>query len=57
MFLTIRLLEKNQPLISSVTRTVLLLAIFLPFSYVTDSMLYRSHVRRTATNRDQKKKS
>ena len=46
MFLTIRLLEPKDAIGASILRTVFLLALFLPFSYVTDSMLYRSHVRR-----------
>jgi hypothetical protein len=51
MFITIRLLERNEPIGQSIGRTVLLLALFLPFSYVMDSMLYRSHVRRTGASR------
>jgi hypothetical protein len=56
MFITIRLLEKNEPLSASIFRTVVLLALFLPFSYVMDAMLYRSHLRRTAASRDDAKK-
>jgi hypothetical protein len=56
MFLTIRLLERNEAIGASIVRTVFLLALFLPFSYVMDSMLYRSHVRRTAASRDDGKK-
>ena len=56
MFITIRLLEKKEPLFNSIARTVFLLALFLPFSYVMDSMLYRSHVRRTEASRDNGKK-
>jgi hypothetical protein len=56
MFLTIRLLERNEAISASIVRTVFLLALFLPFSYVMDSMLYRSHVRRTAASRDTGKK-
>ena len=47
MFITIRLLEHNEPLVASVFRTVVLLLVFLPFSYVMDSFLYRSYQRRT----------
>ncbi len=57
MFLTIRLLEPKDAIGASILRTVFLLALFLPFSYVTDSMLYRSHVRRTTASRDKEKKS
>ena len=47
MFITIRLLERGEPLAASVFRTVFLLLVFLPFSYVMDSFLYRSYQRRT----------
>ena len=47
MFITIRLLERGEPLAASVFRTAFLLLIFLPFSYVMDSFLYRSYQRRT----------
>ena len=47
MFLTIRLLERGEPIGASIMRTVFLLALFLPFSYVMDSMLYRAHLKRT----------
>jgi hypothetical protein len=56
MFISIRLLEKNEPLRDSIVRTVVLLALFLPFSYLMDTMLYRSHLRRTAASRDSGKK-
>jgi hypothetical protein len=56
MFITIRLLEKNEPLSASIFRTVVLLALFLPFSYVMDAMLYRSHQRRMASRDDGKKR-
>jgi len=47
MFLTIRLLERQEPIFDSLLRTIFLLLLFLPFSYVMDSLLYRSYVRRT----------
>ena len=47
MFITIRLLEHGEPLAATVFRTVFLLLVFLPFSYVMDSFLYRSFQRRT----------
>ena len=56
MFITIRLLERTEPIGASIARTAFLLALFLPFSYVMDSMLYRAHVKRTATRRDNGKK-
>jgi hypothetical protein len=46
MFLTIRLLEKGEPIGASLARTAFLLAIFLPFSYLMDAMIYRSSRRR-----------
>ena len=56
MFITIRLLEKKEALTASIGRTVFLLALFLPFSYVMDSMLYRSHLKRTGARPDNGKK-
>ena len=47
MLIVIRLLESGEPWAASVFRTVFLLLVFLPFSYVMDSFLYRSHQRRT----------
>ena len=47
MFITIRLLERGEPLAASLFRTVFLMLVFLPFSYVMDSFLYRSYQRRT----------
>jgi hypothetical protein len=47
MFITIRLLEKQEPIAQSLLRTMFLLLLFLPFSYALDTMLYRSYVRRT----------
>jgi hypothetical protein len=57
MFITIRLLEPNETIAVSIGRTIFLLALFLPFSYVMDSMLYRSYAKRTAARRDDGKKS
>jgi hypothetical protein len=57
MFITIRLLEPSESFAVSVGRTLFLLAIFLPFSYVMDSMLHRSYSKRTAARRDNGKKS
>ena len=47
MFITVRLLNHGQPLQATVFSTVFLLLVFLPFSYVMDSFLYRSYQRRT----------
>ena len=46
MFITIRLLERGEPIAASLVRTLFLLLIFLPFSYVMDAVLYRSYQRR-----------
>ncbi len=46
MFLTIRLLERKEALTTSLGRSLLLLALFLPFSYVMDTLIYRSYRRR-----------
>ena len=46
MFITIRLLERDEPIVSSIFRTAFLLLIFLPFSYVMDAVLFRSYQRR-----------
>ena len=46
MFITIRLLEQDEAVTTSIVRTVFLLLIFLPFSYVMDAVLYRSYQRR-----------
>ena len=46
MFLTIRFLGKGEPLQASVLQTIFLLLVFLPFSYVMDSFLYRTYQRR-----------
>jgi hypothetical protein len=57
MFITIRLLAKSdESLFDSVLRTVFLLGLFLPFSYVMDSMLYRSYLKRTGASRENGKK-
>jgi hypothetical protein len=47
MFLLINLLGKNLSLAQRIYETVVLLAIFLPFSYFTDSLMYRSYLKRT----------
>jgi len=46
MFITFSLLGKNESFAIHVSRTVFLLVLFLPFSYVMDSMIYRSYRRR-----------
>jgi hypothetical protein len=46
MFITIRLLERGEAITASLFRTIFLLLIFLPFSYVMDAVLYRTYQRR-----------
>jgi hypothetical protein len=46
MFITIRLLERGEPFAASLLRTIFLLLIFLPFSYVMDAVMYRTYQRR-----------
>ena len=47
MFLLINLLGKNLSAAQRIYETVVLLAIFLPFSYFMDSLMYRSYLKRT----------
>jgi hypothetical protein len=47
MFITIRFLERNEAISVSIVRTLTLLLLFLPFSYVMDTLIYRSYLRRT----------
>jgi hypothetical protein len=47
MFLLINLMGKNLSVAQRIYETVVLLAIFLPFSYFMDSMMYRSYLKRT----------
>jgi hypothetical protein len=47
MFLLINLMGKNLSAAQRIYETVVLLAIFLPFSYFMDSMMYRSYLKRT----------
>jgi hypothetical protein len=53
MFITIRLLESGEPIVASLLRTIFLLLIFLPFSYVMDAVMYRTWQRRMS--RDSKR--
>ena len=47
MFLLINLMGKNLSAAQRIYETVVLLAIFLPFSYFMDSLMYRSYLKRT----------
>jgi hypothetical protein len=47
MFVTLLLLDRDQSYDVLVINTAVLLAFFLPFSYVLDTVMYRMYVRRT----------
>jgi hypothetical protein len=47
MFLLINLMGKSLSVAQRLYETVVLLAIFLPFSYFMDSLMYRSYLKRT----------
>jgi hypothetical protein len=48
MFLTLLLLDRGQSYELLVINTVVLLAFFLPFSYVLDTLMYRVYVKRAS---------
>ena len=48
MFGTVFLLSPDLPLVTKVTQTLLIVAIFIPFSYFIDRFFYRSAMRRRA---------
>ena len=48
MFGTIFLLSPDLPTVTKVTQTLLIVAIFVPFSYFIDRLFYRQAVRRRA---------
>jgi hypothetical protein len=48
MFLTLLLLDQGRSYDLLVINTVVLLAFFLPFSYVLDTLMYRVYLKRTA---------
>jgi hypothetical protein len=47
MFILFNLLGKQLSTPQRIYQTVVLLALFLPFSYLMDSLMYRSYLRRT----------
>ena len=47
MFITVHLLGGLPNVAAEVFQTILLMAFFLPFSYVLDSWMYRRYMRRT----------
>ena len=48
MFGTVFLLSPDLPTVTKITQTLLIVAIFVPFSYFIDRLFYRSHLRRRA---------
>jgi hypothetical protein len=50
MFVTVMLLDSALSLWQVGVQTLLLMAIFLPFSYFLDSFMYRRHLRRTGAD-------
>jgi hypothetical protein len=51
MLVTVMLLSSNLTLAQQVTQTVLIVGIFVPFSYFLDGVFYRSHLKRVARSR------
>jgi hypothetical protein len=47
MFLTLLLLDREQPYGVLAINTIVLLAFFLPFSYVLDTLMYRVYLKRS----------
>jgi hypothetical protein len=48
MFVTVMLLSRDLPLLDQIVQTALIVAIFIPFSYFLDGVLWRSYKRRAA---------
>ena len=48
MFGTVLLLSPEQPMATKITQTLLIVAIFIPFSYFMDRLVWRSHEKRLA---------
>ena len=48
MFGTVFLLSPDLPAQTKITQTLLIVAIFIPFSYFIDRLFYRQHLRRRA---------
>jgi hypothetical protein len=51
MFLTLTVIAKELTLVQRLSQTVLMLALFLPVSYMMDRMLYRTSTRRKSPPR------
>jgi hypothetical protein len=50
MFLMVNLIGRDWTTGQRVGQTLFLLLLFLPFSYVMDSMMYRAYLKRTGTS-------
>ena len=50
MFATVFILPRDLPLATKLTQTLLIVAIFVPFSYFLDRVFYRSFQRRQANS-------
>jgi hypothetical protein len=48
MFGTVLLLSPGLPMQQKVTQTLLIVGIFIPFSFFIDRVFYRSHLKRLA---------
>ena len=48
MFVTVLLLSPGLPLVTKVTQTLFIVAVFVPFSYFLDRVFYRTFQRRAA---------
>jgi hypothetical protein len=48
MFATVFLLSPSLPLVTKVTQTLFIVAVFVPFSYFLDQVFHRSFQRRAA---------
>jgi hypothetical protein len=48
MFVTVSLLSSDLTLAQQVTQTLLIVAIFIPFSYLLDGLFYRTAMKRLA---------
>jgi hypothetical protein len=48
MFLTVTLLSSNLTVAQQISNTAFIVAIFIPFSYLLDGVMWRSYKKRTA---------
>ena len=55
MFITVMFLDSRLSLIQVALQTALLMAVFLPFSYFIDSLMYRRYQRRIGAEPDSRR--